>query len=134
MSDEIKYPGRFKQRIYFKGARNKANKGFTDLDVFQEIGNKMFTFIEAYKEGVDKEELGQILAMQRVCDCIRDAGKHAMLIKATHNVPVDEPVYLTETRVSEFYYDGEWRTIDTMPFTDVIDTYHFWIFGRPFYE
>lgn len=85
---------------------NIGNCSPTDIDLFMEIGNKLFIIGEGKYAGCPVP-MGQKLALERISDLISKT-KQCVLIVWTHMTPPGELVVIKDCLVREFRYDGKW--------------------------
>ena len=81
----------------------------TDIDGFFEKHNNAFVFFELKKRGADLPT-GQRLALTRLVDNLREAGKKSVLFVAAHDVEdCDENIVAADAEVTEIYFNGAWH-------------------------
>lgn len=56
-----------------------------------------------------KMPLGQQLALERMVDNARTAGKDAVLFLCSHNTPEETAIDVANTEVKQIYYCGRWH-------------------------
>ena len=80
----------------------------TDIDGFFERHNEAFVFFELKKRGAELPS-GQKLALTRLVDNLRGAGKKSVLFVAAHDVgDCDKSVVAAEAEVTDIYFNGAW--------------------------
>lgn len=98
---------RAKQLIEFAGIR-RDNCTPTDIDGFMEIHDKIYIFFEI-KHGDAEVPRGQKIALMRLCDNLRMAGKVSVVFVGRHYIDDEETnVLAADTDVTEIYFDGRW--------------------------
>ena len=98
---------RAKQLIDFTGLKF-GNIYPTDIDGVIEYKNKAIALFEL-KHGDAELPEGQRLALRRMIDDSRAAGKEAVLFICEHYVDdCNKDIDASETIVRKFYYNGEW--------------------------
>lgn len=93
----------FHQKCVFENLRFDT-KYPTDIDAFMEVNDKYFIFIEA-KRGSKEMDLGQRLALERLCDVVGYA-RESLLIVCRHDS--DEDIDLGNCLVKKYRYKHEW--------------------------
>lgn len=78
----------------------------TDVDCACEHQDAVFWFVEI-KHGGAKMPRGQRMFYERLCDALARAGKHVMVLVASHDTAHDIPV--AELPVVEVRLRSEWR-------------------------
>lgn len=79
----------------------------TDIDGFIEYNDKYFIFIETKYR--DKPlPTGQRLALQRLCDTLTSAGKHAIVFITSHYAEIGMDIDFGETIVTEYRCGFQW--------------------------
>ena len=105
---KIHYRGRAKQLRDFSGLRF-GNITPTDIDGIIEYKNKAYIIIEG-KKGEAPFLGGQKLALDRLSDDVRTAGKQTLLILYHHNVDdCTKDVNVAEQSVSSYKLNGKWN-------------------------
>ena len=85
----------------------------TDIDGIIDYKNRLWIIIEM-KYGNAKLPFGQRLALERLCDDLASGGKQAIVFIARHFVDnADNEIPAEKTVVSEYRYDGTWRSAPT---------------------
>ena len=78
----------------------------SDIDAVLEFDNEFLLLFEVKRAGnnIDK---GQRMMLHRICDSWN--GK-SIVLKGEHECNNTETIVLNECELTEFYYDGKWRT------------------------
>lgn len=96
-----------KQVVNFEGLRISGNITPTDIGGFFEIHGETFVFFEVKLEGAQLPK-GQSLALTRLVDYLRQAGRDAVLFVCTHRIrDVSQPIMAKDLEVSRVYYNGK---------------------------
>lgn len=96
-------PNRGKQLLRFDGMRYPDNITPTDIDAFIEFKNQILVFFEAKLKNKEVP-LGQRLALERLVQNAKQAGKHAIAIIGEHDVEdTQKDVFLKDLNVREVY-------------------------------
>ena len=115
----IKYPERAKQAIDYGGIRVN-NILPTDIDGIIEYKDKGYILIEM-KHRDTGVPLGQKIALERMVDDFRRAGKIAFIIVCSHDVDdCNEVIRAENTVVTNAYYDYRWFSC-RIPLGEMID-------------
>ena len=99
------------QRLYDLSGMRWGNATPSNLDLFVELHNRVFVFIEI-KHGGAPMSPGQRLAFERLVDSVgADKTKRAIFIVASDDsdIHVDIPVRLSVVR--EYRLDGKWHEL-----------------------
>lgn len=98
----------------------------TDIDGFIEKDNKAFVLFELkYMDA--KPPLGQRMALMRLVDNLRIAGKESVLFIARHEVTdPHENVIAADAKVTEIYYCGRWRKYNGKPLGEMVHRFLSW--------
>ena len=91
----------------------------TDIDGLIEYHNTCYILMEAKYNGADIP-FGQKLALTRMID---DWQKPAILFLCSHDTPIGTDIDMATTMVSEFYFNGEWKTVKERPLKYMIDLF-----------
>ena len=102
--------GKIRNRRYAQQIRDFSGLRFgtitpTDIDAFIDFQDKTFVYIEI-KHGTAPLPQGQRLALERLCDSSQKAGKHSLVIIATHDTEHD--IDVGGSYVTEYRYKGQW--------------------------
>lgn len=103
----IQYHNRMRQVIDFSGLRDETITP-TDIDGYIDYRNKGFIVFE-YKHVNATFSKGQRIALERIIDNFRRAGKKAALFLCRHHQPTCEDIKGADAVVESIYYDGEWN-------------------------
>lgn len=99
------------QPIDFSGLNLNGRIYPTDIDGLIEVGNEEYIIFEVKYRG-SEVPFGQRLALQRMTDDFRKAGKRAVAIVCEHSVKNYEiPVKAADCSVREMYFglDSDWK-------------------------
>ena len=102
------------QPIDFSGLRINGHIYPTDIDGLIEINNEEYIIFEVKYRG-SEVPVGQRIALERMTDDFRKAGKRAIAIVCEHSVKdFEKPVKAADCLVREVYFglDVVWRRID----------------------
>lgn len=104
----------------------------TDIDGFVEYKNKAIALFEL-KHGDTEMPEGQRLALRRMIDDSRAAGKQAVLFVCEHyvddcNIDVDA----SQAIVGKFYYNGEWYDGHGATLKEKLSSFIKYVDRRPF--
>ena len=98
----------------------------TDIDGFFEKHNNAFVFFELKKRGADLPT-GQKLALTRLVDNLREAGKKSVLFVAAHDVEdCDENIVAADAEVTEIYFNGAWHKEQGKTLKEMTDRFVKW--------
>ena len=102
-------PDRGRQLLLFDGMQY-GNITPSDLDGYIEYKDKGWVWVEAKVAGAEVP-IGQRLAMERFCNDMGMAHKHAIAMVVEHSTEPWEDVHLRDCIVRELYWNGErrWR-------------------------
>lgn len=89
----------------FSRLRYAGNITPTDVDCLIEFGDEAYVIVEAKSNG-KPVPMGQRLALQRMIRDFMLRGKKAILIVATHEMPIDEAIDFANCKAQE-YFEGE---------------------------
>lgn len=79
----------------------------TDIDAFIDFQDKAFIFVEA-KYGSSCIPTGQALALQRLCDACRKAGKESVLFIVEHTTKTGEMIDLANLPIRTMRWRDKW--------------------------
>lgn len=98
--------GRAKQLNAYDGLK-WGNGSPTDIDALIEWKDKAYVLVEL-KAGHTPVPYGQELALKRMADDFKKAGKEAIVIVAEHYEPPTEDIVVAKAKVRKVYFDGNW--------------------------
>lgn len=103
----IQFKGRARQVITYDGMTfNKISP--TDVDGLIEYRGKAYIVYEVKYDGAEMSQ-GQKLALTRMADDFKSAGKEAVLLICEHHNSAQTDVLLADTVVRELYYNGKFH-------------------------
>ena len=118
---------RARQIINFAGLRY-GNITPTDVDGLIEYKNKAVIFLEFKLDGFDEMPYGQRLALERIANDIRAAGKECLVILCIHNVEdCNKDIDAKNSLVKELYWNGKWHEKKQTTVGEQIDNYLRWV-------
>ncbi len=107
MQSLIKDKKRIKQICDFNGLRFGSISP-TDIDFFLDFKNQVFVFGELkYKDA--KVPIGQMLALERLCDATQGSGKTAVAIIAVHQAESEADIDVATALVLKYRYKNKWH-------------------------
>lgn len=116
---------RARQIIDYNGIRY-GNITPTDIDVFFEKANEAFVFYEM-KYADAQMPKGQEMAMTRLVDNLRKAGKKAVLFLCRHDVEnPTQDIDAASTDVISVYFNGEWSAVHGVKLKEMTDRFMKW--------
>lgn len=126
MSSRIHNLKKASQPIDFSGLKINGNIYPTDIDGLIEINNKEYIIFEVkYRDS--EVPLGQRLALERMTDDFRIAGKRVLTVVCEHNVKdFDKAVKAADCLVREIYFglDAVWKQVGKkLTLREVIDLF-----------
>lgn len=91
----------------------------TDIDALLEFGDKLYIFVET-KYKTAEVPYGQLLALQRVTDCITATGRSAVLCVTSHDS--DGDIDMASTIVRQYRENGVWvKELPEISLKDFVD-------------
>lgn len=116
---------RARQIIDFSGIRY-GNITPTDIDGFFEKADEAFVFYEL-KYGEAEMPRGQQIALMRLVDNLRNAGKKAVLFLCRHDVedPHDD-ISAADVTVVALYFNGTWSECNGETLKQMTDRFMKW--------
>lgn len=97
----------------------------TDIDGYIEYKDIACVWYELkYKDALMPK--GQQIALERLVDNARAAGKDAVLFLCSHDAPVDCDIDAANTVVKQVYYAGRWHHTDGMTAKEWTDKFLRW--------
>lgn len=109
---EIRNRERASQLVNFSGVR-AGNITPTDLDGLVEYHNRAYFIVELKMEGVDVP-MGQLLALERLCDDLARSKPHTIVLIARHETPIGMDINAAEAVVEKYRYKGVWHNLDSV--------------------
>lgn len=127
----IQNRSRAKQLIDFSNLKF-GNIYPTDIDGLVEYKNKAIALFEL-KHGDTEMPEGQRLALRRMIDDSRAAGKQAVLFVCEHHVDdCNVDVDASQAIVRKFYYNGEWYEGHGATLKEKLSSFIKYVDRRPF--
>lgn len=83
----------------------------TDVDGYIEYKNIACILYELKYRDAEMPR-GQQVALERMVDNARTAGKDAVLFLCSHDAPVGEAIDVADSKVKQIYYCGKWHPTD----------------------
>ena len=104
---KIQHSNRIHQMVEFSGIRYGSITP-TDVDGFFEKADKAFVFFEFKMKGCEMPS-GQRIALERVVNALRSAGKEAVLFECEHDTKPSENVKAAQAIVRRVFWNGRWH-------------------------